>query len=182
MNEPTTTNLTAEEFYRNKIREHYNKPGEFALSCTEINAEKAMRWAYEFSQQQNASLLNDLSKSEETIEKLVPDIAPCEKCGTGMSEHNLTKIGNDFICSKCIEAIIPKSAITEWTEVKQKYLEHQIDNYDKGYLALFDWLEKNYIGIDKHLEPEKKYTQCPECFNSDKNCEWCNGDGLIEMN
>lgn len=92
----------------------------------------------------------------------------------------------------------PKPAITMWPEVKQKYLEHLIDNYDHGYLALFEWLEKNYSGIElpetkkdfkdvlysicKPETAEIKYQQCPECFNSDKNCSWCNGEGIIPIN
>lgn len=43
---------TAEEFFRDKIREHYNVQKEFSLAHMDcLNAEKAMRWAHEFADQ-----------------------------------------------------------------------------------------------------------------------------------
>ncbi len=138
----------------------------------------------------------------------------------------------DFCKSIQVEQIEP---VKNWSDVKQKYLEHLINNYDKGYIALLEWLEKNYSGINENQtisEPEyipdfdlvlnvlqqveitdsrsgnkvikdiddvvnsiinifkykqnteltPKYQQCPECFNSDKNCNWCDGKGIIETN
>lgn len=74
-------------------------------------------------------------------------------------------------------------AITEWSEVKQEYLGHLIDNYDHGYMALFEWLEKHYPNILPPVDDkEVKYQQCPECFNSDKNCQWCAGEGILPIN
>lgn len=43
--------LTAEEFFRNKIRESYQVLQSFSLSQMDyLNAEQAMRWAHEFAQ------------------------------------------------------------------------------------------------------------------------------------
>lgn len=40
---------TAEEFFREKIKENYQVPSEFSLANMDfINAEKAMIWAYEY--------------------------------------------------------------------------------------------------------------------------------------
>lgn len=41
---------TAEEFFREKIRKDYQIPEEFSLANMDfLNAEKAMRWAHEYS-------------------------------------------------------------------------------------------------------------------------------------
>lgn len=50
MNFNLTIMKTAEEFFREKIRENYLVPLEFSLANMDfLNAEKAMRWAQEYS-------------------------------------------------------------------------------------------------------------------------------------
>lgn len=88
---------------------------------------------------------------------------------------NNNVIDDHELMEAIIKAVNPvlKPEIFDWREVKQKYLEYMIDNYDSTYLHLFEWLEKNYSGIAKP-EPDEniKYTQCPECMNTDKDCDW----------
>lgn len=80
-------------------------------------------------------------------------------------------------------ASIKKPESINWLDAKQKYLEHLINTYDHSYLALFEWLENNYSVISIPVtETEQKYQQCPECYNSDKNCNWCNGEGILPIN
>ena len=86
------------------------KLNEKGIKVAETNAEELFNF-YTIShnlissqQREIEQLKVDKPKLNEVIEKMCPDIAPCEMCGTGMPENQLTCIKKEWLCSTCIES------------------------------------------------------------------------------
>lgn len=62
--------MTAEEFFRNKIKEEIEWEGAITLWKVPLNAEQAMRWANEYAKLRSKEELQDLLNSECHLEYL----------------------------------------------------------------------------------------------------------------
>jgi len=77
--------LTAEEFFRSKMKEKYQLPNDFSLSRIEVSSELAMRWAKEYADEH----------TKQNIEALLIEIR--KKDGWIISKEELTVIFNQFL-------------------------------------------------------------------------------------
>lgn len=83
--------ITAEEFFRNKIKEQNPNREVVTLSQELITAEQGMRWAHEFKQLH----LHDVVGQSEQFK--------CHSCGTNHSGKNDDQLFE--ICKTCFDGI-----------------------------------------------------------------------------
>jgi hypothetical protein len=98
------TNITAEEFIREKIRQKLELKGEMmGLWCYSLNGEDALRWANEFAElkvrKQNAS------KDEGNCNKPAVSVAKRALCPTCGYDTLITLSGITYCMNDCCDGV-----------------------------------------------------------------------------